>query len=142
MNTIFIIAGIAAVLFFSFLIYSYYKGKNAPEITTSKKIRQFTNKNFRQQIRTGVVIADFWATWVAASKEVLPALNEIAENEDEITIVGKVNIGEQKILVKKYKIRVVPTIIFFKDGVEVSRLQGVKPKKFIMRELAKVRAGK
>ena len=140
MKTVFIIAGIAAILFFTFLIISYYKSKNAPEIKTSKKIRQFTNKNFKQQIRTGVVIADFWASWVAASKDVLPALNEIAENEEEETIVGKVNIGENKVLVKKYRIRVIPTLIFFKDGVEVSRLAGVKPKKVIKKELAKVMA--
>jgi thioredoxin 1 len=135
MTTVLILAGAAIVLFLTFLIYNYYKMKNTPEAKTSKKILQVNNKNFKHLTRTGTVLIDFWASWCAPCKLMTPILNEIAEKEDNGVIVGKVNVDQNRVLAKKYKIRSIPTMIVFQDGREVSRLVGVKSKRAVLKEI-------
>lgn len=111
--------------------------KNTPEPKTSPKIRQLTNKNMRVLTMKGLLLVDFWASWCAPCKLMLPVLNEIAESDNPRITVGKVNVDQQKALAKKYRIRNIPTLILFKDGKEVSRIQGVKSKTAVMKEIMK-----
>jgi thioredoxin 1 len=137
MTNVLIIAGIAIVLFISYLIYGYYKMKNTPEAKTSKQIKQVTNKNIKQLTRTGPVLIDFWASWCAPCKLMTPVLNDIAESEDNDITVGKVNVDQQRILAKKFRIRTIPTLILFKEGKEMTRIAGVKSKKVVMKEVSR-----
>jgi thioredoxin 1 len=65
---------------------------------------------------------------------VAPTLNEIAETEEGI-VIGKVNVDNNQDLAKKYKVRNIPTMVIFKNGVEVGRIVGVKTKKAILKEV-------
>lgn len=135
MNTVFIIVGVIAVIFFGLIIYTYYKGKNTPEVTTSKNIMQLNYKNMKHQIRKGIVVVDFWAGWCTPCKIMLPALNDIADDEKNDIRIAKVNIDQQRVLAKKYKIRSIPTLIIFNNGFEAGRIVGVKSKKAILKEI-------
>ena len=52
------------------------------------------------------------------------AFKEINTSDDEKT--------------KKYQIQSIPTLIFEKDGLEVGRLVGLKPKSLIVKKIAEV----
>ena len=70
---------------------------------------------------------------------VAPILNDIAETQDDI-VIGKVNVDNNQALAQKYKVRNIPTLLIFKDGVEAGRIVGVKTKKAILREVNAVTA--
>ena len=96
----------------------------------------FTDASFKQEVLEdkGAVVVDFWAPWCGPCKMIAPTLNEIAETESDI-VIGKVNVDHNQDLAKKYKVRNIPTMVIFKNGVEVGRIVGVKTKKAILNEV-------
>jgi thioredoxin 1 len=78
----------------------------------------------------GIVVLDFWAEWCGPCKVLTPIIDELANNNDKIS-VGKINVDESGVIAAAYGIRKIPTIIFFKDGIEVNKISGVQPLKTI-----------
>jgi len=50
----------------------------------------------------------------------------------------KVNVDVNQQLAQKFKIRSIPTLMIFKDGVEVKRIGGAKTKKLLVKELQSI----
>jgi len=80
--------------------------------------------NYDQTIAQGVVLLDFYTTWCGPCRLLAPVLEELTG-----VVVGKIDGDSSPELVEKHNIRAYPTMIFFKDGVEVDRLLGVTGKK-------------
>ncbi|MFK7769412.1 MAG: thioredoxin family protein [Mariniblastus sp.] len=57
-----------------------------------------------------------------------PVIDELATDNDGKAIVGKVNVGDHMELAVKYGISAVPTLLVFKGGEVVERMQGFKDK--------------
>lgn len=131
--------GVGALIvgFIGLFVFFHYKMKNAPEVKTSQKIKTLNSKTFKTVTRKGVVLVDFWAPWCGPCKMIAPVLNEIAEETDKVTI-AKLNVDHNQPVAKKYKVRNIPTMILFQDGIEVKRFVGVKPKKQLMKEIMAV----
>jgi len=134
-TTLIIIIAVLAVLV-GMITYNYYRMKNMKPVADSSKIKTLGNKNFKPVIRRGTTLVDFWAPWCAPCKVVAPVLNDIAETENRVTI-AKVNVDQHQQLAQKYKVRSIPTLIMFRDGMEVQRYLGVKTKKFLLNEIQK-----
>ena len=132
-TTLIIILAVLLVLV-GLITYTYFKMKNAGPVPDSSKIKHLGNKNFKPIIRRGITLVDFWAPWCGPCKVAAPILNDLAESEGRIT-VAKVNVDKHQQLALKYKIRNIPTLVMFRDGVEVRRYVGVKTKKFLMKEI-------
>ena len=133
-----IIIGVVSLLIV-LLVYNYNKMKNMQEVKTSNKIKILNKNNFKMQIRKGIVIVDFWASWCAPCKMMIPILNEIAENENNRVQVAKVNVEYQQQLAKKFKIKNIPLLIIFQNGKEVKRIVGFKTKNVLMKEINKLK---
>jgi thioredoxin-like negative regulator of GroEL len=56
-----------------------------------------------------------------------PILDEVEKENPSLTIT-RVNIDSDKDMVDQYKIQSVPTYVILKDGKEVDRIIGAKPK--------------
>lgn len=137
MQTAFIIIGLL-ILFFGLLIaYTRAKMKNIPLVAEHKNILTLTDKNFQQQSKNRVVLVDFWAEWCAPCRIMAPILNEVANELTGESFVGKVNVQQFQSLAQKYKVRSIPTLILFNNGIEVKRFVGVKSKDFLLQQIKK-----
>lgn len=113
------------------------KIKNTPMVDDHKNVITLTDKNFQQQTKNRVVLVDFWASWCAPCRMMAPVLNDVASELTGNAHVGKVNIEEYQSLAQRYKVRSIPTLILFKNGIEVNRFVGIKTKEFLLKEIGK-----
>ena len=72
-------------------------------------------------------VIDFWATWCGPCKLMNPIIDEV-EKENPDLVITRVDIDSDKEMVEKYGIQSVPTYVILKDGKEVDRIIGAKPK--------------
>ncbi|MCB9027626.1 MAG: thioredoxin [Bacteroidales bacterium] len=112
--------------------------KNAPAVADSELIEHLTAQNFAHKTKNGVVLVDFWADWCMPCKMMAPILNEVAAATDGTASIFKLNVDEQQQIAAQYGIRSIPTMILFKDGKEVERIIGVKPKDAVLASIRKV----
>lgn len=71
-----------------------------------------------------ITLVDFYSDSCVPCKRLSPVLAELEEQyADEIRFV-KININFDAALAEQYEVQSVPTIVFFKNGEEVSRLNG------------------
>ncbi|MFM7678045.1 MAG: thioredoxin [Roseiflexaceae bacterium] len=92
---------------------------------------------FEQQVLQSKlpVLVDFWAPWCGPCRAVSPVIDELAQEYAGKINVVKVNIDEDAALSDTYDVQSIPTIVFFKDGEEVSRSSGVKTKLQFQRDI-------
>ena len=126
------------VIAFAFLLFrAYGKMKNTPLVESDERIITLTDSNFQKSIANKTILVDFWAPWCGPCRIIAPTLNELAPELPEGLYIGKVNVDENRTLAQKFGIRGIPTFIVFKNGKEVNRFSGVKPKSFLLNQLKK-----
>ena len=85
-----------------------------------------------------VVLVDFWAVWCGPCQELAPYVAEIAaEYQDRLT-VAKVDIDQAQDLAARFKIESIPTLVIFRNGQEVTRVEGPVGKEGILAVLSPV----
>ncbi len=77
------------------------------------------------------VLLDFYADWCGPCRMVSPIVDEIAEENPQY-LVGKINVDEQPELASQFGVMSIPTLVVMKNGEEVNRSMGAKPKKQIL----------
>ena len=74
------------------------------------------------------VLVDFFATWCGPCKMVAPELEALAPEMEGTADIAKIDVEEVPDLAKEYKVMSVPTIIVMKNGEELSRIVGFRPR--------------
>ena len=89
--------------------------------------------NFSQEVLNSEkpVLVDFWASWCGPCQKVLPLVDEIARERDDIKVC-KVNVDEEPALAANFRIMSIPTLMVFKGGKVTNQALGARPKAQIL----------
>jgi thioredoxin 1 len=77
---------------------------------------------------SGLVMVDFWAVWCGPCQMVAPIVDELATEYAGKLKVMKLNTDENPEIAGKYQVMSIPTILFFRNGQQVEKLVGARPK--------------
>lgn len=83
-----------------------------------------TKADFGEKIKTGVALVDFWAEWCGPCKMAGPIIDELSTDYAGKILVGKIDVDAEGELAQKFGVMSIPTVILFKDGVEIGRQVG------------------
>lgn len=87
--------------------------------------------NFNEQIKEGVVLVDFFATWCGPCKMQSPVLEELKEDRSDVKVV-KIDVDQETEIARLYGVMSIPTLILFKYGKEVAKNVGFMPKELLV----------
>jgi|SaaInlStandDraft_6_1057023.scaffolds.fasta_scaffold81609_2 thioredoxin 1 len=76
-------------------------------------------------------LIDFWANWCQSCHMLAPTVQAIAEEYGGQIFVGKMDVEANPITPHRYKVRSIPTLLFFRSGELMKRITGVRSKEEI-----------
>ncbi|MCL1463973.1 thioredoxin [Argonema galeatum] len=72
------------------------------------------------------VLVDFYATWCGPCQMMAPILEQVnAQMQGRLKVV-KIDTDKYSQLASQYSIHALPTLVLFKNGVQVDRIEGVQ----------------
>ena len=82
--------------------------------------------------QSGIVMVDCWAPWCGPCRRMGPIVEELALDLAGKVAVAKLNTDENQGVAMNFGINAIPTLLFFKDGVQQESLVGLRPKEDII----------
>jgi thioredoxin 1 len=104
-------------------------------------LKDVTDANFQAEVieHDQAVLVDFWAPWCGPCRVIAPALEEIAEERDDLTVV-KLNVDDNQETAARYDVLSIPTLILFRNGEVAHKIVGALPKRRLEQEIEPVLA--
>ena len=101
------------------------------------EITDVTDADFDEKVlgASGPVLVDFWAAWCGPCRQLKPILQEIAQENEKLTIV-EMDADANPATPAKYRVTGLPTMNLYYQGELVRSSVGVRPKSAILSELA------
>lgn len=77
------------------------------------------------------ILIDFYADWCGPCKMLAPTVEEIAAGAVDF-LVAKVNVDEAPAVAERFSVMSIPTLIVLRNGQELARAVGLRPKDEIL----------
>ncbi len=95
-----------------------------------------TEQNFDELLNGDLpLMIDFGATWCGPCKSLAPIVDEIAAEYEGKAHVGKADVEECPNIAARFRIRNVPTVVFFKNGEIKDKSVGLTKKATLTEKL-------
>ncbi|KEO85022.1 thioredoxin family protein [Tumebacillus flagellatus] len=91
-----------------------------------------SESNLERQLRDGVSLVFFHASWCSPCQTMEEVLVEMQEEAGSSLQVLTLDIDEEGRLLQKFGIMSVPTLLLFQNGHEVERIIGLQSKKVLL----------
>ncbi|MCF7871772.1 thioredoxin [Candidatus Woesearchaeota archaeon] len=90
-------------------------------------MKELNAENFKDFVKEGNVIVDFWAEWCGPCRMLGPIFEELSKEIKNVKF-AKLNVDEAGEISASAGVRGIPTMILFKDGNEIDRIVGALSK--------------
>ncbi len=101
-------------------------------------IKEINTAEFDSMDKKGAAVVEFYSKTCGPCKMLSFVLKEVEKNDPDLPIYT-VDFNENTELKDRCEVKGFPTIIFMKDGAEVSRLEGLKQKPAVLAEIEKIK---
>jgi thioredoxin 1 len=88
------------------------------------EVTELSGKKFDEFTKQGLVFIDFFAEWCMPCVMMAPIVEEVSEKFNKKIKFGKINVGENEPLARKFNVSSIPNFILFKDGKVVENFVG------------------
>lgn len=97
------------------------------------KLLHLNDANFDAAVKETAlpILVDFYADWCGPCKMLAPTIEEIAAGAVDF-LVAKVNVDEAPAVAERFSVMSIPTLIVLRDGQELARAVGLRPKDAIL----------
>jgi thioredoxin 1 len=103
----------------------------------SDKVKTFTDADFGESVKSGLVLVDFWAEWCAPCRRLAPTVDQLAEEYNGKLTVAKLNIEDNQVTPQNFMVKAIPTLLLFKDGDLKESVMGLVDKADLVRMIDK-----
>jgi thioredoxin 1 len=93
-------------------------------MTNNDTVPELTAKEFEEFTKKGLVFIDFFAEWCMPCLMMAPILEELNEKIGDKIKFGKVNVGDNEALARKFNVSSIPNFVLLKDGKPVEQFIG------------------
>jgi len=96
-------------------------------MATSLTLAEVNLSDFEQEVLRSPqpVLLEFWAGWCSSSMALAPRLRSLAEEQQGVIKVARVNVDRNEALAERYFVRAVPTLLIFQHGTVQDQVVGL-----------------
>ena len=96
-------------------------------------LKEVNAEEFKENVTTGLVLADFFSTTCGPCKMLSFVLADVEKQFGDKIKILKIDFDKNKDLTAEYGVEGYPTLILMKDGHEIKRMQGLQQKPAIVK---------
>jgi len=98
-------------------------------VALTEDLIQLNDANFESTVRsTPRLVVDCWAPWCGPCRMIAPAIEALAREYRGKVTFAKLDTDEAPKTAMALGIHSIPTIIYYRDGKQVERLIGARPR--------------
>ncbi len=99
-------------------------------------VLELTSENFDSTVGGDQpTLVDFWAEWCGPCRMIAPTITELADEFEGRAHIGKVDIDAEPMIADRFRVRSIPTLLFFQGGEVVGQIIGVQRKQALADKL-------
>lgn len=102
----------------------------------SQSLKSVNDDNFTASIVTGYSLVDFYADWCGPCRRLTPILEALAKEMSHQLTFLQLDVSANEKTAATYSVTTIPTLILFKDGKQIDRLNGVHNEKDLKKFIA------
>jgi thioredoxin 1 len=95
-------------------------------------MKEINSDNYNELINSPLSLVYTTAVWCGPCKALSPIVDEVSLQFGDSIIIGKLDADSNTEIVSQLGIRGIPTIVFFKNGIEIDRISGAQSKQTLI----------